>query len=114
MIKIRTIIIVILLIILSGVIGNDMGYDQGFYEGNQLYERIESYNGSQNSSKKQSTSENPWRELEKGMTKNEVRNLLGEPRKINVYKRIDEVWWYSGSKHLEFDIDTGRLVSWSG
>jgi hypothetical protein len=54
-----------------------------------------------------------WRNLKKGMTKDEVRTLLGEPGKVDVYLSF-EVWHYDypsrGSVHFSKD---GKVESWS-
>jgi len=43
-----------------------------------------------------------WRRhLKVGMSKSEVRQLFGEPEKINVYSDLEN--WYYGSGNIEFD-----------
>jgi hypothetical protein len=51
-----------------------------------------------------------WRTLERHMTKDEVRKLLGEPDKVSV-SRFYEAWEYSGGDVM-FD-GKGRVDSWS-
>jgi hypothetical protein len=48
------------------------------------------------------------------MTKDEVRKLMGEPDKINVYSLIGEVWHYGypGGGIINFSKD-GLVESWS-
>jgi hypothetical protein len=56
-----------------------------------------------------------WRtRLRKSMTKDEVRKLMGEPDKINVYSLIGEVWHYGypGGGIINFSKD-GLVESWS-
>ena len=52
----------------------------------------------------------PWRALHKGMTKDEVKKLLGEPKdmmKLNEY----DVWDYAGGGSVRFD-GSGRVEGW--
>jgi len=52
----------------------------------------------------------PWRALHKGMTKDEVKKLLGEPKdmmKLNEY----DVWDYPGGGSVRFD-GSGRVEGW--
>jgi hypothetical protein len=51
-----------------------------------------------------------WRSLQRRMSKEEVRKLLGEPTRISV-SRFFEVWNYSGGS-VTFD-GKGRVDSWS-
>ena len=67
--------------------------------------------GGTQSTKGDSSEKNNWRKLRKGMTKNEVTAILGEPRNITVY-RYSEVWRYQGMSKVEFD-NNGRVTSWS-
>jgi len=52
----------------------------------------------------------PWRALHKGMTKDEVKKLLGEPKdmmKLNEY----DIWDYAGGGSVRFDV-SGRVEGW--
>lgn len=51
-----------------------------------------------------------WRALELGMTRNEVRSLLGEPPRV-VEAGITLTWWYD-TGNVIFN-DDGILRSWS-
>ena len=51
-----------------------------------------------------------WRKLQRRMSKDEVRKLLGEPLRISV-GRYSESWGYSGSGMATFDAK-GRLDFW--
>ena len=51
-----------------------------------------------------------WRKLHRRMSKDEVRNLLGEPLSITV-SRYCEAWAYIGSGSVTFD-NKGRLDYW--
>ena len=51
-----------------------------------------------------------WRKLHRRMSKDEVRNLLGEPLRISV-SRYCEAWGYIGSGSVTFD-SKGRLDYW--
>jgi hypothetical protein len=53
---------------------------------------------------------NQWRTLERHMTKDEVRKLLGEPDRVSV-SRFYEAWEYSDGDVM-FD-GKGRVDSWS-
>ena len=56
------------------------------------------------------TGKTPWRKLQRGMNKNQVRALLGEPVKINQYGSF-EFWHYEKFSKVEFDFD-GYVRSW--
>lgn len=51
-----------------------------------------------------------WRKLQRHMTKNDVRTLLGEPARISV-SRFSESWYYLGGS-VTFD-GKGRVDMWS-
>jgi hypothetical protein len=51
-----------------------------------------------------------WRKLQRHMSKDEVRKLLGEPLRISA-SRYFESWQYSGSGMATFD-SKGRLDFW--
>lgn len=51
-----------------------------------------------------------WRMLQRRMSKDEVKKLLGEPLKVSV-SRFYEAWYYAGGT-VTFD-GKGRLDSWS-
>jgi hypothetical protein len=51
-----------------------------------------------------------WRKLQRGMSKDDVKKLLGEPGKISVSKYY-EFWYYAGGS-ATFD-SKGRLDSWN-
>ena len=50
-----------------------------------------------------------WRKLQRGMSKDDVRNLLGEPGKVSV-GRYYEFWYYAGGD-VTFD-KKARVDSW--
>ena len=58
-----------------------------------------------------------WRKLHRGMVKDDVRKLLGEPDRISV-SRFSESWYYSGGNtnfsggSVTFD-GKGRVDFWS-
>ncbi len=60
---------------------------------------------------------NKWKELEQGMTKDEVESLLGKPRSVEVYGTLRDTWVYppmEGSyiaRKVEFD-RTGKVKGW--
>lgn len=56
-----------------------------------------------------------WRRLRRGMTMEEVRSLLGEPERVDVFGGGTTIWrWDSlGGAAMSFDGNTGRLESWS-
>ena len=57
-----------------------------------------------------------WRQLSKGMTKSQVRGLLGEPRRIESIDYFGEVWKYTDldySGTVKFHYKDQRLVEWS-
>ena len=54
---------------------------------------------------------NPWRLLKKGMSQKQVRELLGEPYKVDVYQYIDDKWKYRNGGSVKFD-KNGRVTSW--
>ncbi len=52
-----------------------------------------------------------WRSLQKGMSKDQVRRILGEPESINVLT-YSETWWFAGYGNVSFD-NSGRVTGWS-
>lgn len=52
-----------------------------------------------------------WRTLQKGMTKDQVRKILGEPIDIDMYSSF-EVWHYKESSHVQFDA-SGYVDGWN-
>ena len=57
-----------------------------------------------------------WRKLSKGMTKSQVRGLLGEPHQIKSIAYHGEVWNYTDSNYsatVRFYYEDQRLVEWS-
>ena len=50
-----------------------------------------------------------WRKLQRGMSEDDVRRLLGEPGKVSV-ARSYEFWYYAGGD-VAFD-KKGRVDSW--
>lgn len=57
------------------------------------------------------TDKQNWRRLQKGMTKDAVTRILGEPERINRGIAY-EFWYYPRGGDITFD-DNGRLMSWS-
>ena len=53
-----------------------------------------------------------WRRLEKGMSKVEVKQILGEPGKINT-SSYGDTWYYPDALGGSIDFDGGRVVGWS-
>lgn len=54
-----------------------------------------------------------WRQLRKGMSKADVRALLGEPRKVENPYPTSTYWYYGGSDLEERVIFLGeRVFSW--
>lgn len=51
-----------------------------------------------------------WRSLQKGMSKSQVRSILGEPRNIDMFSFF-EVWQYAGSAAVKFD-ESGAVEGW--
>ncbi len=51
-----------------------------------------------------------WRKLQRGMSKDDVKKLLGEPGKVSVSKYY-EFWYYAGGS-VTFD-SKSRLDSWN-
>ena len=56
-----------------------------------------------------------WRRLRRGMTKDQVTELLGEPEKVDT--GIALIFWYWGyptsGASVDFDANSSRLVGWS-
>jgi len=52
-----------------------------------------------------------WRQLEVGMTEDQVRSLLGEPRKVDV-GAVLVFWYYGNSSNVNFDTDSKRVSGW--
>ena len=50
-----------------------------------------------------------WRQLSKGLSRDQVRSLLGEPRKIS--GGVYETWFYQGVSYVDFY--DGKVNSWS-
>ena len=56
-----------------------------------------------------------WRHLQRGMTMDQVRELLGEPEKV-VAGPVLIFWRWGESPHggeVSFDADTNKVVGWS-
>ena len=55
-----------------------------------------------------------WRLLKKGMSKDEVRQIIGEPPKIAANAYYGDIWYYPDSQggNASFDKE-GSLTSWS-
>jgi outer membrane protein assembly factor BamE (lipoprotein component of BamABCDE complex) len=51
-----------------------------------------------------------WRKLQRGMSKDDVKKLIGEPGKVSVAKYYE--FWYYGGGSVTFD-SKGRLDSWN-
>jgi hypothetical protein len=51
-----------------------------------------------------------WRKLQKGMTKSQVRALLGEPENIKVFGFF-EVWTYRSDSEVQFNSE-GSVMGW--
>jgi outer membrane protein assembly factor BamE (lipoprotein component of BamABCDE complex) len=51
-----------------------------------------------------------WRKLQRGMSKDDVKKLIGEPGKVSVAKYYE--FWYYGGGNVTFD-SKGRLDSWN-
>jgi uncharacterized protein YxeA len=69
-------------------------------------------NSSHNTTSSKSSS---WRELKRGMTRQQVKKLLGEPLRVEVFSWGKERWEYgpySYEKNVEFD-KSGLVVGWS-
>jgi hypothetical protein len=55
-----------------------------------------------------------WRGLRRGMPMNEVKEILGEPEKVETGSTlIFWHWGYPGGPSVHFDTDTGKLDGWS-
>jgi len=52
-----------------------------------------------------------WRHLQRGMSKDEVRRLLGEPDRVDVFDFT--VWTYGDYAKVTFDPDSQRVSGWS-
>ena len=48
-----------------------------------------------------------WRKLESGMSKDEVREILGEPLRVKAIAFSCEVWCYQQLQHDQFDEECG-------
>ena len=57
------------------------------------------------------TDKQNWRRLQKGMTREAVTRILGDPERINRYSTW-ESWNYPGFGYVTFD-ENGRVRSWS-
>ncbi|MBN1892334.1 MAG: outer membrane protein assembly factor BamE [Clostridiales bacterium] len=55
-----------------------------------------------------------WRKLKRGMSEDEVRDILGEPSRVTVLGRTT-VWYYEGSTIVGGDVtfSDDNLSSWS-
>jgi outer membrane protein assembly factor BamE (lipoprotein component of BamABCDE complex) len=65
---------------------------------------------SQNSGQAPTVDRSQWRKLQRGMSKDDVRKLIGEPGKVSVAKYY-EFWYYAGG-NVTFDAK-GRLDAWN-
>lgn len=55
-----------------------------------------------------------WRQLKMGMTTSQVREILGEPEKIDAGGVLTFWYWdYPGGPSVQFYSDSGRLYGWS-
>jgi outer membrane protein assembly factor BamE (lipoprotein component of BamABCDE complex) len=64
----------------------------------------------QNSGQAPTVDRSQWRKLQRGMSKDDVKKLLGEPGKVSVAKYY-EFWYYAGG-NVTFD-SKGRLDAWN-
>lgn len=51
-----------------------------------------------------------WRSLQKGMSKDQVRRILGDPKDIILFPTW-ETWWYPGIGSVEFN-DSNLVKGW--
>ena len=51
-----------------------------------------------------------WRSLEKGMSKDQVKKLLGEPKDVMNFNE-NEIWDYASGGSIRFD-GSGRVMGW--
>jgi hypothetical protein len=55
-----------------------------------------------------------WRRLRRGMTMEQVTEILGEPEKVDAGPVLIYWYWgYPGGANVNFEADTGRLDGWS-
>ena len=54
-----------------------------------------------------------WRKLKRGMTLNEVTELLGEPGDISVYSSGGQTWWYPNALGGKVSITDDKVDGWS-
>ena len=62
----------------------------------------------------QESNDNPWRKLEKGMSKKKVKRILGEPLRVKVSNYWED--WYYGEYSFETYVrfnNSGGLQSWT-
>jgi hypothetical protein len=64
----------------------------------------------QNSAQAPKEDRSQWRKLQRGMSKDDVKRLIGEPGKVSVSKYYE--FWYYGGGSVTFDAK-GRLDSWN-
>jgi outer membrane protein assembly factor BamE (lipoprotein component of BamABCDE complex) len=72
--------------------------------------RVAYAQSAQNGAQAPSQDRSQWRKLQRGMSKDDVRKLLGEPGKVSVAKYY-EFWYYAGGS-VTFD-SKGRLDGWN-
>ena len=59
-------------------------------------------------------SKSSWRSLKKGMTKDEVERILGEPPKVVPNTHYGDIWYYPDAQGGFASFDTnGILTSWN-
>lgn len=64
----------------------------------------------ENASQAPNEDRSQWRKLQRGMSKDDVKKLIGEPGKVSVGKYYE--FWYYGGGSVTFD-SKGRLDSWN-
>jgi hypothetical protein len=69
--------------------------------------RVIPVSGSEQRPKKDKAS---WRSLEKGMTKDQVKKILGEPTGVMNFNE-SEIWDYASGGSVRFD-RSGRVLGW--
>ena len=87
---------------------------KGYYAQQALYQQLNTELETKDESASTSLGvdiKSNWRQLKQGLNREQIKTLLGEPDKINVYNLVGETWWY-GSGYLEIST-SGLLTGWT-
>ena len=96
--------------------GKENGLYKSYYDNGQLKEERTYKDGELIESKEYHNQiTNNWMELKVWMTKEEVREIIGDPLSVRVSENLgDETWYYENGQYVTFGYYGGVLTDWYG